>query len=259
MAGPQVLGMATAAHNPQRSAVLFLPVLLCDAGLWRHQLAALDGQADCVVADLTRDDTLGAMAARAMEGLPERFALVALSMGGYVAFELLRQAPGRVARLCLMDTSARPDTPEQARRRRGLMALVASNGRFRGVTPRLLPALLHSDRLHDASLIREITAMADRLGKAAYLRQQGAILDRPDSRPNLPGIRVPTLVLAGEADAMTPPALSAEIAAGIPGALLRLVPGAGHLPPLEQPVAVTGLLLDWLCGALWNPGQPAAS
>ncbi len=259
MTDPQASGMATTAHNPQRSAVLFLPGLLCDAGLWRHQLAALDGWAGCTVADLTRDDTLEAMAARAMEGLPGRFAVVALSMGGYVAFELLRQAPGRVARLCLMDTSARSDTADQARRRRGLMALVASGGRFRGVTPRLLPALLHPDRLGDAALVREITAMADRVGKAAYLRQQGAILDRPDSRPDLPGIRVPTLVLAGEADAMTPPALSAEIATGIPDALLRLVPGAGHLPPLEQPAAVTDLLLRWLHGALRNPGQPAAS
>jgi len=259
MTDPQAAGTATTTHNAQRSAVLFLPGLLCDAGLWRHQLAALSGQAGCTVADLTRDDTLEAMAARATEGLPERFAVVALSMGGYVAFEMLRQAPGRVARLCLMDTSARPDTPDQARRRRGLMALVASGGRFRGVTPRLLPALLHPDRLGDAALVQDITGMADRVGKAAYLRQQGAILNRPDSRPDLPGICVPTLVLAGEADAMTPPALSAEIAAGIPGAVLRLVPGAGHLPPLEQPVAVTNLLLRWLRGALRNPGQPAAS
>lgn len=225
-----------------------MPGLLCDAGLWRHQLAALAPVADCTVADLTLDDSLEAMSARAMEGLPGRFSVVALSMGGYVAFELLRQAPGRVALLCLISTSARPDTPEGSRRRRGLMALVARGGRFRGVTPRLLADLLHPANLGDAALVQEIFGMADRLGKAAYLRQQAAILARPDSRPDLPGIGVPTLVLAGEADALTPPALSAEIAAGIPGAVLRCLPGAGHLPPLEQPHAVTDLLLQWFRG-----------
>lgn len=230
----------------QRPALLLLPGLLCDAGLWRHQLPALRAHADCTVADLAQDESLEAMAARAIEGLPRRFALVGFSMGGYVAFEVLRQARGRVARLCLMDTSARPDTPDGARRRRGLMTLAAAGGRFRGVTPGLLPSLLHPDNLGDAGLVQDITDMAGRLGKAAYLRQQAAILARPDSRPDLPGIGVPTLVLAGEADALTPPALAAEIAAGIPGASLRLVPGAGHLPPLEQPAKITELLLDWL-------------
>ena len=198
------------------------------------------------MADLTLDDSLEAMAARAMEGLPRRFSVVALSMGGYVAFELLRQAPARVSRLCLMDTSARPDTPAAARRRRGLMTLVARGGRFRGVTPRLLADLLHPDRIGDAALAHEISSMADRLGKAAYLRQQAAILERPDSRPDLPGIRASTLVAVGEADALTPPALAAEIADGIPGALLRTVAGAGHLPPLEQPGQVNDMLLQWL-------------
>ena len=237
--------MAAPAHTLQRPVVLFLPGLLCDARLWRHQLAALAPVADCRVADLTLDDSLEAMAARAMEGLPARFSVAALSMGGYVAFELLRQAPGRVARLCLMGTSARPDTPEAARRRRGLMALVARGGRFRGVTPRLLADLLHPDRTGDAALVREITEMAERLGKAAYLRQQAAILVRPDSRPDLPGIRAPTLVAVGEADVLTPPALAAEIAAGIPGAVLRTVAGAGHLPPLEQPEQINAMLLQW--------------
>jgi len=238
--------MAIPAHSLQRPAVLFLPGLLCDAGLWRHQLDALAPVADCAVADLTLDDSLEAMAARAMEGLPRQFSVVALSMGGYVAFELLRQASGRVARLCLMDTSARPDTPAAARRRRGLMALVARGGRFRGVTPRLLADLLHPDRIGDAALTQLISGMADRLGKAIYLRQQAAILSRPDSRPDLPGIRVPTLVVVGEADALTPPPFAAEIAAGIPGALLRTVAGAGHLPPLEQPEQVSAMLLQWL-------------
>ena len=243
--------MAALTHRAQRPVLLLLPGLLCDAGLWRHQLPALRDLADVRLADLALDNSLGAMAARALEGLPPRFAVAAFSMGGYVAFELLRQAPGRVARLCLMGTSARPDRPDQARRRRALMTLVArgsaaAGGRFRGVTPGLLPLLLHPGNQGDGALFQELADMADRIGKAAYLRQQAAVLGRTDSRPDLPGIAVPTLVLVGEADAMTPPGLSQEIARGIPAAVLHQVPGAGHMLPLEQPAAVRHWLLDWL-------------
>ncbi|MDI3307052.1 MAG: alpha/beta fold hydrolase [Acetobacteraceae bacterium] len=229
---------------PETTALLLLPGLLCDARLWRDQVQALAGQAECRIADLTLDDSIAAMAARALAAAPSRFALCGLSMGGYVAFEILRQAPERVTRLALFDTSARPDTPEQARRRRGLMALTR-NGRFRGVTPRLLPQLVHPAHL-EGPVAEEVMAMAERVGKDAFLRQQAAILGRPDSRPLLPGIRIPSLVAVGEEDALTPPALAEEIAAGIPNARLVRLPGCGHLPPLEDPAATTALLLDWL-------------
>ena len=224
--------------------LLLLPGLLCDTRLWRDQVAGLADLARCHFAETTLDDALPAMAARALAAAPERFALAALSMGGYLAFEILRQVPGRVTRLALLDTSARPDTPEQARRRRGLMALTRS-GQFRGVTPRLLPQLLHPDHLA-GPIGAEVMAMAERVGKAAFLRQQAAILDRPDSRPDLPGLGLPCLVAVGEADALTPPELAEEIAALIPGARLARIPHAGHLPPMEQPEVVTALLRDWL-------------
>ena len=232
----------------EEEPLLLLPGLLCDERLWRDQVAGLaDLRPRCVVADLTRDDSMAAMAARALDALGDvpRFALCGLSMGGYVAFEVLRQAaPGRVTRLALLDTSARPDTPEQARRRRGLMALTAS-GQFRGVTPRLLPQLIHPSRL-DGPLGAEVTAMAERVGKEAFLRQQRAILGRPDSRPDLAGLRLPCLVAVGEADALTPPHLAEEMAAGIAGAGLAVLPGCGHLPPMEDPPATTALLRTWL-------------
>lgn len=231
--------------SPDPPALLLLPGLLCDARLWRDQVAALGAGVRCVVADLGQDDSLRAMAARAIAavGAP-RFALCGLSMGGYVALEVMRQAPDRVTRLALLDTSARPDTPEQARRRHGLIAL-AGTGRFRGVTPRLLPLLLHPRHV-EGPLAAEVAAMAERVGREAFLRQQAAILGRPDSRPDLPGIAVPTLVAAGEADALTPPCLAREMAAAIPGARLALLPGCGHLPPMEDPSATTALLRAWL-------------
>jgi pimeloyl-ACP methyl ester carboxylesterase len=226
--------------------LLLLPGLLCDAALWRHQAAALAGRARIGIADVTQDESLAGMAARALAAAPPRFALAGLSMGGYLAFEILRQAPGRVTRLTLFDTSARPDTPEQARRRRGLMALSRS-GAFKGVTPRLLPQLLHPDHLA-GPVAAEVLAMAERVGRAAFLRQQAAILGRPDSRPGLGAIAVPTLVAVGAADTLTPPDRAQEIAAGITGARYAELPGCGHLPPLEAPAAVTALLAEWLEG-----------
>ncbi len=226
--------------------LLLLPGLLCDARLWRDQVAALSGTVRPVIADLTQDDTIAAMARRALAAVPEgaRLALCGLSMGGYVAFEIMRMVPGRVVRLALLDTSARPDTGEQLRRRRALLAL-SESGMFRGVTPRLLPQLLHPDNL-SGPLGQEVMAMADRVGRAAFHRQQRAIMARSDSRPGLAAIAVPTLVGVGEGDALTPPELAEEMAALIPGARLARIPAAGHLPPMETPEAVNALLAEWL-------------
>jgi pimeloyl-ACP methyl ester carboxylesterase len=230
----------------EKPTLLLLPGLLCDARLWRDQAAALAPLARPVVADLTQDSRIEAMAARALAAVEGRFALAGLSMGGYVAFEIMRRAPERVTRLALFDTSARADTPEQTRRRRGLIAL-ARQGQFRGVTPRLLPQLIHPSRL-DGPLAAEVMAMAERVGRDAFLRQQEAIMHRPDSRPDLARIAVPTLVAVGAEDRLTPPELAAEMAALIPGARLRLFADAGHLPPMETPEAVTAAMAEWLAG-----------
>ena len=234
------------AIQTHKTPLLLLPGLLCDARLWRHQVAGLPDTVRCTVADLSQDDTLDAMADRAIEGMPDRFAVAGLSMGGYVALALMRRHTARVSRLCLMDTSARADPPDVARRRRGLMALVRKGTRFKGVTPRLLPQLLHPRSLADAGLCAEVTDMADTLGAEVYLRQQAAILARPDSRAMLAAIGVPTLAAAGDEDRLTPPDLAREIAASVRGARFRLIEGAGHLAPMEQPGEVTALLLDWL-------------
>ena len=255
---PRCTGRATLVrYNAPvpRETLLLLPGLLCDSHLWAAQIDALSPVAACHVVDLTQDSTVDAMAQRALRQVSGRFALAGLSMGGYVALAIMRSAPRRVTRLCLMDTSARPDTPEAARRRRGLMQL-AQQGRFKGVTPRLIPSLLHPDRVRDQALGREVMAMAARVGPDAFLRQQAAILARPDSRPDLPGIAVPTLVVVGSGDQLTPPDRAKEIASTIPGARLAIVPDAGHLPTMERPEAVTALLRDWLS---WPAAIPPAT
>ncbi|KAB0581212.1 alpha/beta fold hydrolase [Ideonella dechloratans] len=230
----------------ERTPLLLLPGLLCDAGLWVHQSEALADVAEVQVADLTQDDRVEAMAARVLAQAPARFALAGLSMGGYVAFEILRQAPERVSRLALLDTTAAPDSPERALQRRRSLAIL-KRGRFLGVTQQLLPTLVHPRHVH-GPVGQAVQAMAQRVGPEAYRRQQTAILHRPDSRPLLPTLTQPTLVLGGADDALTPPAVLQALAAPIPQAQWHTLPDCGHLPTLEQPEATTALMRRWLMG-----------
>lgn len=228
--------------------LILLPGLLCDAALWAHQARHLADIADVKVADLTQDETVEAMASRVLKDAPERFALAGLSMGGYAAFAVLRAAPGRVSRLALLDTSAWPDQPEQATRRKILMQL-AERGQFKGVTPRLLPLLVHPDRVAEQKLAGDVMAMAERVGLVAFLRQQRAIMARPDARPLLGSIGVPTMVICGRQDALTPLERNREIAAGIPGAQFAVIEECGHLSTMERPHAATALMRLWLGAA----------
>lgn len=228
-----------------KPTLALLPGLICDAALWSHQIAALGERAEIVVPDLSGHDSIAELARSVLTELPERFSLAGFSMGGYVALEIMRQARERVERLALLCTSARADTERQARRRRGLIAL-SGRGDFKGVTPRLLPRLLHPDHLGDQTLIETIEAMAARVGRRGYVNQQTAVLGRMDSRNLLASIRCPTLVIRGRDDQMIAPDLTEEIAATVPGAKLVLIDGCGHLAPLERPTEVTAAFSDWL-------------
>jgi len=229
----------------QRIPLVFLPGMLNDAALWSHQCDGLADIAAPQVADLTRHDSIADMAAATLAEAPERFALAGLSMGGYVAFEMLRQQPERITRLALIDTRAGPDTQAESKRRRGLMRL-ARRGTFKGVTPRLLPMLLAKPNLDDEHVTGTVTEMAHRVGGDAFIRQQNAIVNRPDSRPMLSEIAVPTLVMCGRDDTLTPPREHERMATRIPGADLVVLARAGHLAPLERPAAVTNALRQWL-------------
>jgi pimeloyl-ACP methyl ester carboxylesterase len=177
--------------------------------------------------------------------MPARFALAGLSMGGYVALEIMARAPERVIRLALLDTRAQADVPEESKRRRGLIEL-AEMGQFKGVTPRLLPLFLHEARLDDAALTDTVTRMAQHVGKDAFIRQQHAIMGRRDQMAALVKIHVPTLVLCGREDALTPLADHKAMAAGIAGARLTVVEDCGHLATLERPEEVNAALRRWL-------------
>lgn len=228
-----------------RTPLALLPGLLLDRSFWRHQEAALADLAEPWIADFSTQDSIAAMARSVLEAMPERFALCGLSMGGYVALEIMHLAPERVERLALLDTKAHPDSPEVTARRRGLMEL-ARKGQFKGVTPKLLPLLIHESRLADTALTADLMAQAERIGLEGFLRQQKAILTRSDARPWLAGIRCPTLVLCGRQDVLTPVADLTEIAAGIPDARLVVIEDCGHLPPLEKPEETNRHLRRWL-------------
>jgi pimeloyl-ACP methyl ester carboxylesterase len=233
-------------NKMNKPCLVLVPGLLCDAALWRGQFEDLADIAQPWVADVTRDDSMSAMARRVLAEAPAgRFALAGLSMGGYVAQAIMREAPERVERLALLDTSARADTAEQTARRLGLIEL-AEKGEFHGVTPQLLPLFIHPDRVSDMPLTEAIMAMTERVGKDAFLRQQRAIIGRPDNRPNLPQIGCQTLVLCGRQDQMTPLAWSEEIAALIPGAKLEIIEDCGHLTTMERPWETSVALRQWL-------------
>jgi pimeloyl-ACP methyl ester carboxylesterase len=224
---------------------VLIPGLLCTARLYAEQIPVLWQYGPVMVADHRRDDTAAAIAACILAAAPPRFALAGLSMGGYLALEVMRQAPDRVARLALLDTNARGDTPEISERRRRQIEL-AQNGRLGEIVDQQLPLFVHRDRRGDASLVESVRVMAEDTGAEAFVRQQRALIGRPDLRADLAAIRCPTLVLVGDGDELTPPALAKEIAGSIAGARLVVVPASGHLSTLEQPVAVNTALVEWM-------------
>jgi pimeloyl-ACP methyl ester carboxylesterase len=225
--------------------VVLVPGLLCSPRLYGGQLPTLWQFGPVIIADHRRDDTVAAIARRTLAAAPPRFALVGLSMGGVVAFEILRQAAERVALLALLDTTARPDTPEHGERRLAQIAL-AQKGRFAEVPDLLFPFFLHPAHHGDEALRQVVRLMAQETGPEAFVRQQMAIMNRPDSRPSLATVRCPTLVLVGDQDEITPPVQSTEIANDVADARLVIVPECGHLSTLDRPQHVTHALIEWL-------------
>jgi pimeloyl-ACP methyl ester carboxylesterase len=161
---------------------------------------------------------------------------------------MMRQAPERIAKLALLDTSARPDTSEQKAGRDKFIAM-AEDGKLNEIVETLTPRFLHPAHLGNETLTGTIQAMARETGAEAFVRQTKAIRSREDSRPLLAEIGCPTLVLVGDSDALTPPELAKEIAADILGSRLVIVPDCGHLSTIEKPEAVNKALSEWLTGA----------
>ena len=225
--------------------ILLVPGLVSSPRIFSPVMPALWRLGPVTVANHIRDDNMGAIARRILAEAPPRFALAGHSMGGYIAFEIVRQAPDRVAKLALINTQARPDTPEAVTRRRGQIAR-AQAGEYHAVLDELFPGFVHPSRRDDASLRKLVHDMGDDIGADAFIRQQTAVMSRADSRPTLAWIRCPTLVLTGDEDNTIQSSLSKEMADGIHRARLVILPDCGHLSQPEQPEAVAAALVEWL-------------
>lgn len=225
--------------------IVLLPGLLNNADLFAGQIPALSNIATVEVGDLTTGESISEMATKILEtASAQRFVLIGLSLGGYVSFEIMRQARERVAGLVLMDTTVRPDTDEARAAREALIELAQTD--LAAVMEKLLPRLSHPEKMELPAVRGVITSMAASLGKNVFERQQRAIMTRPDSQPVLATINCPTLVICGENDLITPPAMATEMAGGIPGAQLEIIPQCGHLSALDRPETVSRLLTDWI-------------
>jgi pimeloyl-ACP methyl ester carboxylesterase len=225
--------------------ILLVPGLVSSPRIFAPLVPALWRYGPVTVANHVRDDNMGAIARRILAEAPPRFALAGHSMGGYIAFEIMRQAPQRVMRLALINTQARPDTPEISERRRGQIAR-AKAGEFHAILDELFPLFVHPSRRDNPDLRKLVHDMGDDMGADAFVRQQTAVIGRADSRPTLAGISCPTLVLTSDEDHTIPNKLSIEIAGGIPGAKLTITPDCGHLSQVEQPQATSDALTEWL-------------
>ena len=228
-----------------RPCIAFACAHLCDERLFASQRTALAAHNDCRVFVFREHDSLAAMADALLAATPARFTLVGLSLGGYVAFEVVRRALGRIERLALLDTSADADTPARSAGRLADIAKVQAGG-IDALIPELPQRWLLPAHVARADLVALVGAMARSVGAVGQRNQQRAMLARPDSHADLARVRVPTLVLCGEQDPVTPVADHAAIAAGIAGARFERIADCGHLSTIEQPDAVSRILVDWL-------------
>ena len=225
--------------------ILLVPGLVSSPRIYAPVMPALWQFGPVTVANHIRDAHMALIARRILAEAPPRFALAGHSMGGYIAFEIMRQAPERVAKLALLNTQARSDTPEATARRRTMMAR-ARGGEYRAMLDELFPGFVHPSRREDATLRQLVYDMGEDVGAEAFVRQQEAIISRPDSRPVLATIKCPTLVLSGDEDNTIPNALSVEMGDNIHNAKLVILPNCGHLPQVEQPEATAKALVEWL-------------
>lgn len=225
--------------------LLLLPGLLCDNELWSSQIEALSGSFEITVADMTGHIDMEQLAESILKSAPLEFALAGFSMGGYCALEIYRQAPERVQKLALIDTSARADTRQQTHHREALIDLCRA-GKMNQVLDYFLPVFVNQEHLDDHSLVDNIRLMAERIGCKAFVEEQNAIMSRDDKRAMLKNITCDTLVLCGSQDQLTLPEFHTELAELIPRSRLAIVDDSGHFSPMEQPERVTAEMKCWL-------------
>ncbi|MBF6989271.1 MULTISPECIES: alpha/beta fold hydrolase [unclassified Cupriavidus] len=224
----------------ERIRLWLLPGMMNTARVWDPIAAELADVADVHIADLSWQTSIAEMARSVLAQQQGSFALAGFSMGGYVAQEIVAQAPSRVSHLALLGTSMRPESPEQTAGRKALLDAVETD--FSALTHKLLALNLHPAQGRDSVPAQVLRTMFETLGPDVFARQIRAITSRHDTRAALLAAQMPVAAICGREDRVVPPALSAEIAAQVPGASLTWIEQAGHMAPLEQPSAVASAL-----------------
>jgi pimeloyl-ACP methyl ester carboxylesterase len=235
--------------------LVLLPGLNCSPRLWsRLDLGP-------VITPILTEPALEGQVDRLLDELPSRFALAGLSLGGIVAMALVRRAPERVVRLCLMSTSSRPPTTSQLAMWARQRAALAAGATARDLQREIKAALLSPHaRATSPQLVEVALAMADDIGTATLDAQLALQASRVDERPGLTRVGCPTLIISGLDDALCRPERHAEMHALIAGSELVGLEHCGHLAPLEQPAAVEALLRRWAGPlSLENRSVPTAS
>ena len=225
--------------------LVLLPGMMCDGRLYGPQIKALGRDRAIHIAPINSHESVEAMATEILTYAPSSFALAGLSMGGIVAMEVVRRAPGRVTRLALMDTNALGETPAYAAAREPQIARVMAGSLEDVIREDLKPDYLAPGPGRQA-VLDLVMDMALEMGEGVYLRQSRALQRRPDQQGTLRKLKIPTLILCGEYDTLCPVARHQFMADLIQGAELNIVSDAGHLPTLEQPEAVNAALKQWL-------------
>ena len=230
---------------PHTAAIVFITGQLCDKRIWRAQADLLSSVADISFACPDSEDTVAEAATRILGEAPATFSLVAHAMGGFVALEMMRQAPQRIARLALLATNAEPDDPAQLPRRLEYRQMV-EDGRFDELISQRYPLVLHPALVTDPQYRKIVDDMAHAIGPERFLHQQSIVLSRPDSRPHLHAVRCPCLLIVGRQDRLASVEQHREIAALVASAELHILEDCGHFSPLEKPQQVNQLLSQWL-------------
>ena len=226
-----------------KPALVFACAHLTDERLFAHQVDALSATHDCRVFAFREHDTLGGMAVELLAHSPPRFTLIGLSLGGYLAFELIRRHRERVERLVLLDTRAVADTETSRQGRFADIATVRAGG-IDALIPELPTRWMHP--AHRARLSELMGSMARSIGDRGQFNQQQAMFARPDSQADLRTVNVPTLIACGREDPVTPLAEHERMRDCVPGANLEVFEECGHLSTIEQPDVVTSRLTRWL-------------
>ncbi|MGJ7508303.1 alpha/beta fold hydrolase [Variovorax sp. GT1P44] len=226
--------------------LVLLPGLACDERLWEAQLPALPSALEVRVSDVhMRHDCIEAMATALLHEHDGPLILCGASMGGMIAMEAARQAPERVVGLALLGTNARPETPDMYELRESAIELF-ERGEARDVIELNAGFAFHPAQAGDAALIKRYVDLVLDAGAAQLIRQNRALMERPDARPHLARLNCPVLVMCGEGDRLTPPECSREIATLMPHAELVWVAQCGHMLTMEKPEPVNTTLADWL-------------